>query len=453
MKKLLLCALAVVLAACGPRDTVFAPAEPLAFSEDSLRKSLAENPARGIGIYHNYEFREEKDTPAPRGYKPFYISHYGRHGSRYHTPAMCNKLMPRDLMRADSAGLLTEKGKALLKDLKRILDAHEGQKGELSAVGEMQHRRLAERMCRRFPDVFRGRDSVVSRSSIYPRCLISMANFEGELLRTYPALRIAHYSGKNMLVLLAARYKGRDAYFERIRSESKRQREALFNPDRLLASLFTGSPESLKEVVREPQMLARSIFLLWGITEDIGMNHMDIRDYLTDEEIFLQSRLFSESSYAEIGPSAEYGNRSVPTAKPLLRHIVAQADAAIHSNRAADLRFGHDSGLCPLVALMGVRGMSVRVPQAESFRHWPSGLRIPMASNLQMVFYHHPGKEEILVKVLYNERETLLDGLAPKTGPYYGWEELKAHLNALVDAPDPEVAYLGPDGDHTYIPG
>lgn len=22
-------------------------------------------------------------TPAPKGYKPFYISHYGRHGSRY----------------------------------------------------------------------------------------------------------------------------------------------------------------------------------------------------------------------------------------------------------------------------------------------------------------------------------------------------------------------------------
>ena len=26
---------------------------------------------------------QEKLTPAPKGYKPFYISHYGRHGSRY----------------------------------------------------------------------------------------------------------------------------------------------------------------------------------------------------------------------------------------------------------------------------------------------------------------------------------------------------------------------------------
>ena len=31
---------------------------------------------------HSYEFEPVKDTPAPKGYKAFYISHYGRHGSR-----------------------------------------------------------------------------------------------------------------------------------------------------------------------------------------------------------------------------------------------------------------------------------------------------------------------------------------------------------------------------------
>ena len=29
---------------------------------------------------HSYEFEPVKDTPAPKGYKAFYISHYGRHG-------------------------------------------------------------------------------------------------------------------------------------------------------------------------------------------------------------------------------------------------------------------------------------------------------------------------------------------------------------------------------------
>ena len=31
---------------------------------------------------HPYTYSSEKDAPAPRGYKAFYISHYGRHGSR-----------------------------------------------------------------------------------------------------------------------------------------------------------------------------------------------------------------------------------------------------------------------------------------------------------------------------------------------------------------------------------
>lgn len=35
------------------------------------------------GVYLVYPKVEAKLTPAPKGYKPFYVSHYGRHGSRY----------------------------------------------------------------------------------------------------------------------------------------------------------------------------------------------------------------------------------------------------------------------------------------------------------------------------------------------------------------------------------
>ena len=33
--------------------------------------------------YYAYPVPTKKLTPPPVGYKPFYISHYGRHGSRY----------------------------------------------------------------------------------------------------------------------------------------------------------------------------------------------------------------------------------------------------------------------------------------------------------------------------------------------------------------------------------
>ena len=51
-----------------------------------------------------------KDTPAPKGYKPCYLSHYGRHGSRF----LIDKndyLKPLALfLKADAQHLLTPKG-------------------------------------------------------------------------------------------------------------------------------------------------------------------------------------------------------------------------------------------------------------------------------------------------------------------------------------------------------
>ena len=39
---------------------------------------------RAGGVYYGYPTPSSAVyTPAPKGYEPFYISHYGRHGSRY----------------------------------------------------------------------------------------------------------------------------------------------------------------------------------------------------------------------------------------------------------------------------------------------------------------------------------------------------------------------------------
>ena len=46
---------------------------------DIIRK----NPAYATCNYNTYPNTLYKLTPAPKGKHPFYISHYGRHGSRY----------------------------------------------------------------------------------------------------------------------------------------------------------------------------------------------------------------------------------------------------------------------------------------------------------------------------------------------------------------------------------
>ena len=54
----------------------------LGAQEDAV-KLFTENPDRAANNMHSYEFNPIVDTKAPKGFKPFYISHYGRHGSRY----------------------------------------------------------------------------------------------------------------------------------------------------------------------------------------------------------------------------------------------------------------------------------------------------------------------------------------------------------------------------------
>ncbi len=66
----------------------------------------------GAGIYHIYRAGNMTDTAAPEGYEPFYISHIGRHGSRYHSSDKSFDALAVMFMKADSLGILTEKGKA-----------------------------------------------------------------------------------------------------------------------------------------------------------------------------------------------------------------------------------------------------------------------------------------------------------------------------------------------------
>ena len=69
---------------------------------------------RAAGIYHSYEPGTPSDVPVPEGYEVFYISHYGRHGSRYHASPEAYEAPLAALRQAASAGVLTPAGRELL---------------------------------------------------------------------------------------------------------------------------------------------------------------------------------------------------------------------------------------------------------------------------------------------------------------------------------------------------
>ena len=108
---------------------------------------------------------QQKLTPAPRGYKPFYLSHYGRHGSRFHSKPSFYNAPYQTLLKADSLGKLTATGKDVLHRLDVIRKDAENHWGDLTWKGAHQLEGIARRMYERFPEIFQGKTNIDARST------------------------------------------------------------------------------------------------------------------------------------------------------------------------------------------------------------------------------------------------------------------------------------------------
>lgn len=392
-----------------------------------LENALIENPMRAGCTYHSYEVPTNAvRTPAPKGFKPIYISHYGRHGSRHHSPFMINQNYPRELLYADSLGLLTDTGKVILDELMTVYRVHEGMLGELSRKGFREHQGIAERMYSSFPQIWKGRKTVNCISSNYSRCVLSMGAFTGRLQSLVPELSVSAVAGKKYFDIVAHEVEYHEEAVEEIAVWEKAERERRFNPSRMASLLFKEAPQGL-----DVQQAIKSIHIYGCITESLEYElggYINIFRWFTPEELYTQWSIYSDVWYGEQCDSEEYGKYVMASTENILMDIVNKADEALAqgSDTAADLRFGHDNGLMPLVFALGLEGTE-RIPYAGAHKHYPDYRYNCKASNVQMVFYRN-AKDDVLVKVLYNEQETRLKDLSPVTGPYYKWTDVRSYL-------------------------
>ena len=386
---------------------------------------------RCAGIYHHYEFEKVHDTPPPEGYKPFYITHYGRHGSRYQCREV--RLRAYDVMKkADEAGILDEPGKVLLRRLKTIVDVHKGMLECLAERGAKEQTTLARRMYDRFPEVFSGGGKVRCQSSTKYRCLTGMSYFSCILKGAAPQLDFDFVTGERYMDVILHRTQD----MEKIRPEIDKLRDKLLSEmvpaDRLIALLFKNSPVR-NEIVESPQRFVADLFAMATACQSLSheLGGLDIDDFFTRDEWLALARYKNCKYYVGMGNSEEFGTHVTGAAKNLVADFVRLADDAIDKGGVcADLRFGHDSGLLPFAGLVGLEGPGDRMPVAESWKRCPLWYNIPMSSNVQIVLYRKDGGDD-LVKVLYNERETSVRGLTPMYGPYYRWKDFRNHLVKL----------------------
>ena len=167
---------------------------------------LASRPELTASIYHSYEYLPGPAAPVPDGYEPFYISHYGRHGSRYHSKEEAYAEPLAALRKADKAGALTPKGREVLAKVETLAADACKRYGDLSPRGVQEHRGIAERMFAAYPGVFStdgGRVCrIESRSTQVPRCILSMAAFNERLKELNPAIRATRDASARDLCLL-----------------------------------------------------------------------------------------------------------------------------------------------------------------------------------------------------------------------------------------------------------
>ena len=389
---------------------------------------IRENPAVASWAFYTYPDPGNVTlTKAPKGFHPIYISHYGRHGSRYHASESFFIQGKEGLQKIKDAGLLTPTGESLYREFFKVVNEHDGMIGMLSPLGAREHRAIAQRMYDRFGEVFKKRSEVDIVSSPIQRCIISMSNFTFTLKDNAPNLQYTYSTGDRYMAYICKEIDNPEM-FAATGEYERSTREATCRYDKLFSSIFT-SPEKAEALLDDPQLFVRSVFLTGCICDCLDFLGTDIFKYFDPEELAQQATIRNNKFYGEYGGSKEWGDVSDEVAHDLLKDFIAKADAALApgSGRAADLRFGHDSGLLPLMGLLKIDGMDVRYPMATAQDSWSCHEHMPMASNFQMIFYRNR-KGETLVKMLFNEKETAIKAVPAYSGPYYRWEDLRDYF-------------------------
>ena len=341
------------------------------------------------GVYYAYPVTKTTLESAPEGYEPFYISHYGRHGSRWLTSDA--RYVWVDNHFADTKNL-TKLGKDVRKRLKKVCKNAMGNGGKLTPLGARQHRGIARRMYQNFPQLFTADSHLTARSSVTGRCRASMLAFLGELEMLAKLEKQEAITDSADMDWIANSSPEQKALEERTQIPLK------VSPDRFTKALFIDPSK-----VENPVKLLTELHTIASDMQDVELD-VSLYDIFTEEEI---EAVYDKNNK---GMSTIHGdlieNEGIParTAVPLWKRIEADADAAIaRGGIGADLRFGHDTNLYRLMTLMGLLHQEMMRSEESGKRYDKMDEILPMAANLQMIFYKN-AQGDILVQLLHNEK-------------------------------------------------
>ncbi|GBU08800.1 multiple inositol polyphosphate histidine phosphatase 1 [Bacteroidales bacterium] len=403
----------------------------------TTKQELFDNLDKMAGVYYAYPSNEIVDqTVAPKGYEPFYISHFGRHGSRYLINDSDYKWI-LDLFRdADGQNALTDLGVDVLARIEKIWIEAQGRGGDLSPLGLHQQRGIAERMYRSYPEVFSDGVEISARSTLVVRCVLSMDGFSERLKELNPRLQITREASNKYMNYL--NFHTREAVDFRSQKDTWRKEynkfeKAHMQGQRLIHSLFCDSTYIQQNV--DSGSLMFGLYRIASVIQNMDTK-ISFYDLFKEEELFGLWQVKNYSLYVEYANSALNKGIMMENAKPVLSNILSSAKDAIDSKKkGATLRFAHDGNIIPLATLLHLQDCykSVSKP-SEFYKAWSDFKVAPMAGNIQIIFFRNNNSDDVVVKFLLNEREILVPPIKSEILPYYHWKDVEYYYKSLLES-------------------
>lgn len=397
-----------------------------------LSLAPASQPGRAACLYYVYDYKAEPAmTPAPKGYKPFYISHFARHGARYcigHQDSLSVWLA-----KAEKAGVLTDFGAAFKARYDLAFENLSMRSGTLTAIGQDQHRTIAKHMFKRFPQVFRGPTHIEAASTESARVIMSMWSFISTLQSMDRSLDIyaeasSHFASWLQPLLPSNPYhvRGSGSHGRYDRAAEKRYFEATVPWEDIAGHLFT-SPNVVKDLLGvSPEFFIRYLHSVVSDTACTGDDPSCYDGVFTPDEYEATGKFLSARNFIMFGNFEGSDNLPMRYSAFTLENIITMADSDMASGSTQlRLRFGHDSGIMPLLVFMDVNGFGRRTSSPAEGTEIFHVSNVPMGCSVQFVFFRN-ASGDVIFKLLLNEAEATLP-LKAVSGPYYRWSDFREY--------------------------
>ncbi|MCH5228521.1 MAG: histidine-type phosphatase [Muribaculaceae bacterium] len=368
-------------------------------------------------------------TPAPEGYTPFHLEHYGRHGSRWHIGDYNYDHPYKLLKKAHDANQLTPLGEEVFDVVVSVREEFKkGRDGELSDKGAIQHQGIGKRMALNYPEIFTPETNIDARSTVVIRSILSMFNGLNGIQTVVPDINIK--TDASQADMWYMNYP--DTTMRRIKHrvdtiELRAFQEKHANKGEYMKKLFKDEQYARDSIGAS---LFNPLFSLLVNTQSHYTQPWIIEQVFTVDEARERWLCRNANWFVESGNSAITENHQPFSQRNLLLNVIESADTAINSQgKSVNLRYGHDSIIMPLSCLMELDDFGIEINDLEELaeRGWHDYKAIPMGGNIQIVYYRPEGstnEEDVLVKVLLNEKEVKLP-IETLQAPYYSWTNLK----------------------------